>query len=70
MLDPYQIAYTCHHSIEIAILNVFDKVLQRLSKHRPHQFLLLDLSAAFDTIYHEILIQYLIDIGVCTMALQ
>ena len=70
MLDPYQSAYTRHHSTETAILNVFDKVLLKLSKHRPHQFLLLDLSAAFDNIDHEILIQRLIDIGSCTMALQ
>ena len=69
LLDPYQSDYTHHHSTETEILNVFDKVLQRLSKHRPHQFLLLDLSAAFDTI-DEILIQCLIDIGLCTMALQ
>ena len=65
----YQSAYR-HHSTESAILNMFDNVLQRLSKHRPHQFLLLDLSAAFDTIDHEILIQRLIDIGLCKMALQ
>ena len=70
LLDPYQSAYTRHHSTETAILNVFDKVLIKLSKHRPHQFLLLDLSAAFDTIDHEILIQRLIDIGLCTIALQ
>ena len=70
MLDPYQSAYTHHHSTETAILNVFDKILQRLSKYRPHQFLFLDLSAAFDTIDHEIIIQCLIDICLCTMALQ
>ena len=44
LLHPYQSAYTRHHRTEPAILNVFDKVLQRLSKHRPHQFLLLDFS--------------------------
>ena len=70
MLDPYESAYTRHHSTETAILNVFDKVLHRLSKHRPHQFLLLDLSAAFDIIDHEILVQRLIDIGLYTMARQ
>ena len=70
LFDPNQSAYTRHHSTETAILNVFDKVLLKLSKHRPHQFLLLDLSAAFNTIDHEILIQRLIDIGLCTMALQ
>ena len=70
MLDPYYSAYTRHRSTETAILNVFDKVLQRLSKHRPHQFLLLDLSSGLDIIDHEILIQRLIYIGLCTMALQ
>ena len=70
LLDLYQSTYTRHHSTETAILNVFDKVLLKLSKHRPHQFLLLDLSAAFDTIDHEILIQRLIDICLCSMALQ
>ena len=70
MLDPYQSAYTRHHSTATAIINVFDNVNQRLSKHRQHQFLLLDLSAAFDIIVHEILIQRLIDIGLCKIALQ
>ena len=70
LIDQYQSTYTRHHSTETAILNVFDNLLQRLSKHRPHQFLLLDLSAAFDNIDHEILIQHLIDIGLCKMALQ
>ena len=49
---------------------MFDNVLQRLSKQCQHQFLLLDLSAAFDTIDHEMLIQRLIDIGLCKMAIQ
>ena len=65
MLAPYQSTYTRHHSTDTAILNVFDYVLQRLSKHRPHQFLLLDVSAAFDTINHDMLVQCLIDIGLC-----
>ena len=70
MLDPYRSDYTRHHSTEIEILNVFDNVFQRLSKYRPRQSLQLDVSADFDTIVYEILIQRLIDIGLCTMALQ
>ena len=54
LIDPYRSDYTRHHSTEIEILNVFDNVLQRLSKHRPRQSLQLDVSAAFDTIDHEI----------------
>ena len=70
MIDPYRSDYTRHHSTEIEILNVFDNVLQRLSKYRPRQSLQLGVSADFDTIDYEILIQRLIDIGLCTMALQ
>ena len=70
MIDPYQSAYIHHHTTETVIINIFDNVLQILSKHRQHQFLIVDLSDVFDTIDHEILIQRLIAIGLCKLALQ
>ena len=49
----------CHHSTETAILRVLSDILQAVDRGDFAALVLLDLSAAFDTVDHEILIQRL-----------
>jgi hypothetical protein len=51
-----QSAYRPYHSVETALLSVSSSILQLLDRRRSVLFLMLDLSAAFDTVDHHILI--------------
>ncbi|XP_072041364.1 uncharacterized protein [Amphiura filiformis] len=54
-----QSAYRSNHSTETALLRVQNDILQELDSNQEAVLVLLDLSAAFDTIDHEILLQRL-----------
>ena len=54
-----QSAYRKHHSCETALLRVLNDLLSTVDAKRDAVLVLLDLSAAFDTIDHNILIQRL-----------
>ena len=54
-----QSAYRKHHSCETALLRVLNDLLSTVDSKRDTVFVLLDLSAAFDTIDHNILIQWM-----------
>ena len=70
ILEPSQSAYRKHHSTETAHLKVQNDILQAIDRKKCVMLLLLDLSAAFDTIDHEILLQRLrVSGGVCGTAL-
>ena len=70
ILEPSQSAYRKHHSTETALLRVQNDILQAIDRKKCVMLLLLDLSAAFDTIDHEILLQRLrVSGGVCGTAL-
>lgn len=56
---PNQSAYRKYHSVETALLSVSSSVLERLDDHHNVLFVMLDLSAAFDTVNHQILIDTL-----------
>ena len=56
LLTPHQSAYRPGHSTETAILRILNDILNSLDKNKISVLLLLDLSAAFDTIDHEILL--------------
>ena len=57
--EPLQSAYRKHHSTETALIKIQSDVLQALDSGRVAALVLLDLSAAFDTIDHSILIERL-----------
>ena len=54
-----QSAYRPGHSTETALLKVQNDVLQAIDNHQEAVLVLLDLSAAFDTIDHQVLLQRL-----------
>lgn len=69
--EPLQSAYRAAHSTETALLKVKDDIMTSLH-HRQCVFLvLLDLSAAFDTVSHGILFQRMQqELGITGTALQ
>ena len=59
ILDPYQSAYRKGYSTELALLNTSNDILNKLSSKCPVILVALDLSAAFDTVSHDILLRRL-----------
>ena len=61
----YQSAYRPHHSTETARLRIHNDVAQAIDSRRGILLVLLDLTAAFDTIDHTILLRRLRGYGLC-----
>ena len=59
ILKPLQSAYHKAHSMETAIIYVFNDLLLALDSNDMVFIILLDCSAAFDLVDHEILLQHL-----------
>ena len=57
--NPHQSTYKPGHSTETALLSIKNEVHLSLARGEPTALVLLDLSAAFDTIDHNILLGYL-----------
>ncbi len=57
LMDKFQSAYTDGHSTKTALLRVQNDILMELDKGKVVMLVLLDLSAALDTIDHEILLK-------------
>ena len=57
--NPYQSAYKRGHSTETALLSIKNEVHLSLSRGEPTALILLDVSAAFDTIDHSTLLHCL-----------
>ncbi|MEE4247325.1 MAG: reverse transcriptase family protein, partial [Kangiellaceae bacterium] len=70
LLEPCQSAYRKHHSTETALLRIHTDIRQALADNMVVLMAMLDLSAAFDTISHEILIRTLSTCGIQGTALQ
>ena len=64
ILDPHQSAFKKHHSTETALTSVLNDLLTTLDDNQCIQMVLLDLSSAFDTINHDILINRLYYLGI------
>jgi len=56
LLNPHQSAYCKHHSTETALLYIHDHLINAIASQQLSCLCLLDLSAAFDTIDHSILL--------------
>ena len=64
--EPFRSAYRPHHSVESAIIRVQSDILQAMDCQRVIVLVMLDLSAAFDTVEHQVLLQRLsgdVDVG-------
>jgi len=59
LLPRFQSAYRAYHSTETAVLKVLTDILLAIDSGDLSALVLLDLSAAFDTVDHDILIQWL-----------
>jgi len=59
LLNSYQSAYTKHYSTESTLLAVHDHILKFMSEQKVTALCLFNLSAAFDTIDHSILLHRL-----------
>ena len=59
MMEAHQSAYCPSHSTETALLKVKTDIIQALDNQEVACLILLDLSAAFDTIDHDILLNRL-----------
>jgi len=59
LLNSHQSAYCKHHSIKTALLYIHDHLVSAIGSQKVSCLCLLDLSAAFDTTDHNILITHL-----------
>ncbi|XP_072039117.1 uncharacterized protein [Amphiura filiformis] len=59
LAEPLQSAYRAAHSTETALLAVHNTILRAIDDNRAVFVVLLDLTAAFDTVDHRILLQRL-----------
>ena len=64
ILDPHQSAFKKHHSTETALTSVLNDLLTTLDDNQCIHIVLLELSSAFDTINHNILINRLYYLGI------
>ena len=71
MIEKYQSGYKHNHSTESALLCVRTDILQAMDNQEVTCLILLDLSAAFDTVIHSLLLNRLrYRFGVTDMALN
>ena len=59
LMPSYQSAYQQHHSCETTLLQLTNDILWSMENQNITAVLALDLSAAFDTMDHDILLQAL-----------
>ncbi len=64
LFEQFQSAYRPYHSTETALIKVTNDLLMAADSGLLSILILLDLTAAFDTISHSILLERLISIGI------
>ena len=71
LMEPLQSAYKSYHSTETALHKVKADILKAMDNQEVTCLVLLDLSAAFDTVDHKILLERLENyFGIKSIALQ
>ena len=56
LLPEYQSAYRKHHSCETSLVKLVNDILWNMDKQLVTPIVILDLSAAFDTVDHDLLL--------------
>ena len=69
ILYEYQFGFRKNHSTNLALIVLIDKILKKLDNGNFVLGLFLDLSKAFDTVNHEILINKMCKYGIRGIAL-
>ena len=67
--EPFPSAYRVNHSTETAMLRVKNDIIRALGDNKVVLLVLIDISAAFDTVNHERLLSTLHAIGITGKAL-
>ena len=69
LLPSYQSAYRAHHSTETLLVKIYNDILHNMELQYLSPLVAIDLSAAFDTVNHDLLIHILHNcFGVCDLA--
>ena len=68
-LNPFQLGFRPHHGTETALVALFDDLLREADRGKMSMLVLLDISAAFDTVNHGILLRRLSKLGISGLAL-
>ena len=69
IIPSIQSAYRQHHSTETALTRIHNDLVENTCEGMSSLLVLLDLSAAFDTVDHDLLLQDLYNSGICDTAL-
>ena len=71
LCEFFQSAYRANHSTETALIRVYNDIALSIDNHKSVVLVLLDLSAAFDTVDHSLLLSRLSTrFGICDLALD
>ena len=71
LYPEFQSSYRQNHSTETALVKVTNDILMKMNTQEVTLLVMLDLSAAFDTVNHNILLKRLNEeLGICGVALE